>query len=135
MSSSSIFASVVITLIIVGIVLFILILSLKKNPEYIYGTFFRIQQGVTSGTTDTFNTSLYDIYIGNSSSALKLTIAASPNNIVGREIIVRNNTDNLITLIDGDGVSIIKSNKLTNIVATVSTLVVVVKPNNFIRIS
>jgi hypothetical protein len=135
MSSSSIFTSVIITLIILGIFLLILVLTFRRNPEFIYGTVFRIQDGVTAGAADSFNTGSYDLYIGNSTSNITLTILSSPNNIVGREIIVRNNTNNQITLREGDGVTITKSAGLTNKINTIATLIVVGSPNTFQRIA
>ena len=135
MASSGAITSIIIIILIVVFLLFILFIGVRRNPEFIFGTIFRVQQGVTSGTTDTFNTSLFDLYIGNSSSPVKLTITASTNNIIGREIIIRNNTNHQITFIGGDGVTFSKSNQLTTKVDASATLVVVDRPNNFLRIA
>ncbi len=70
------------------------------------GITLNIQKGVTSGSTDAMVTGGNNLYIGQSSEALSLTISANDANKEGREIFIKNNSAQNITLKGGTGVTL-----------------------------
>lgn len=121
---------------IFGLVLFILLIAFlsRRNQEFFFGAIYRIQQATSSGTTDSFNVDMFDLYISNGSNNITLTIPSSPLNIVGRTLVVKNNSTGTITLQAGTGVNITASVgcDLQLSPGDYRELLVNTSPNNFI---
>lgn len=62
------------------------------------GLKINVQQGGVNIANDTFNTGGEGIYICNSGIPMTLTIASSTNNLIGRQIYIKNNTSATVTL-------------------------------------
>lgn len=139
MNSSSSVLPIINFFIIILIIffLFIVYFESRKGINLFYGTTYRIQDGLTTGKTDTFNTSKFDLYVGNSSSALTLTILSSPTNIVGHSIYIKNESTQTITLQSGSGVSLNKGqfSSLTIPSSQTVSFVVYKTSNNFLRLT
>jgi len=80
--------------------------SSQKNTITTYGISWKIQRGKTSGSSDTMTTGGNDLYIGQSSEALNLTILPSESNKEGREIGVKNVSTQNIVMKGGTGVTL-----------------------------
>lgn len=78
----------------------------RHNSHEAHGITLVLQKGVTSGSTDTMTTGGNNLYIGQSSEALSLTISANDENKEGRELFIKNNSSNNITLKGGTGVTL-----------------------------
>jgi len=93
----------IIALIIAIIALIIAIIAIvwfnsHKTAITNNGLALTVQQGVSSGTTDTMNTGGNNLYIINSASPLTLSIAPDDKNVNGSLIQIFNNTANTATL-------------------------------------
>ena len=78
----------------------------RHNSIAAHGITLILQKGVTSGSTDTMVTGGNNLYIGQSSEALSLTISANEANKEGREIFIKNNSAQNMTLKGGTGVTL-----------------------------
>ena len=79
---------------IVGVIIVFFLFITHRNSITQFGIAYKIQEGVTSGTTDTMKTGGNNMYIVNSNSALTLTLADEGNHLEGRVLAIKNNTTN-----------------------------------------
>ncbi|PCJ29165.1 MAG: hypothetical protein COA94_02325 [Rickettsiales bacterium] len=89
---------VLIVLIIVFVVTSSSMFLSHKNSVQNYGIAFKIQEGVTTGTTDSMVTGGNNMYIANSTDPLTLTLTGNNDHLEGRTVGIKNNTDNNVTL-------------------------------------
>ncbi len=90
--------------------------------------------GTTTETKDELNTDRNTVYIGQSSSNMELIINPTTEGTSGYIIYVKNNSDKIITLAEGLGVSI-DPGKLNLIVCRSKTAqLYALSPNTFIRL-
>ena len=97
---------------IVAIVVVFFLFQTHRNSITKFGVAFKIQEGVTSGSTDSMKTGGNNLYIVNSSTALTLTVESSSDNQEGRTIAIKNNTANNTTLVGESGKVTLESGQL-----------------------
>lgn len=83
---------------IVGVIVVFFLFLTHRNSITQFGIAFKIQEGVTSGATDTMKTGGNNMYIVNSNVALTLTLADEGNHLEGRVLAIKNNTTNNTTV-------------------------------------
>ena len=79
---------------IIGVLIVLFLFLTHRNSVVQFGIAFKIQEGVTSGATDTMKTGGNNMYIVNSSDALTLTLADEGNHLEGRLLAIKNNSGN-----------------------------------------
>lgn len=103
---------ILILIVIIAVVAFFLLFQTHRNSITKFGISYKIQDGVTSGTTDSMTTGGNNLYIVNSSSPLTLTVMSSTDNQAGRIILIKNNTSNNTTLVGESGKVTLNSGQL-----------------------
>ncbi len=83
---------------IVGVIIVFFLFLTHRNSITQFGIAFKIQEGATSGATDTMKTGGNNMYIVNSNSALTLTLADEGNHLEGRLLAIKNNTTDNTTV-------------------------------------
>lgn len=81
----------------IGLAIAALVWVGTKN-SVVLDPFISIKEGVVDGTSDTFDTSKFDMYIGKSDKNVNLNITASDVNIAGRQLYIKNDTTTNIVL-------------------------------------
>ena len=85
---------------IVGVIVVFFLFNTHRTNAERHGLAYNVQEGVTTGTTDTMDISINTMYIVNSSSPITLTVALGTGYtpVVGRVFAIKNNTTNNTTL-------------------------------------
>ncbi len=91
-------ALILIIIVIIVIIIIIVVFSSHRNEITNKGIALTIQEGSTSGTTDTMSLDGHRLYIGRSGSPLILTLNKTSGQSKGRTVSVKNNGGTNLTL-------------------------------------
>jgi hypothetical protein len=120
---------------IIGLFIFLIIVvfSGRRQEFAITNVAWVVQEGTSSATTENMATGGNNLYIAQSSSALSLTVLPSNTNTIGRQIMIKNTTNNVVTVVAGSGVTITGSGTVA--ASDYGLYVVRGATNSFIRIN
>ena len=91
-------ALILIIIVIIILIIIIVIFFNHRNQLIAFGISFNVQNGTTSGSTDTMILEGNQIYLAQSNSPLTLTLNKGNNQQLGRLVAIKNNTGNLVTM-------------------------------------